>query len=309
MPLLLKIFYRLKSLIPRFLQLLLRRMLVARQLKRHSDVWPIDPAAGQPPSGWKGWPDGKRFALVLTHDVETKRGHDRCRLLLEREARLEFRSAFNFVPKRYDVSPALRHFIASSGFEVGVHGLYHDGKYFESRGEFLRRAQEINRYLKEWEAVGYRTPSMHHKLDWILDLDILYDESMFDTDPFEPYADGVGTIFPFWFGGGDGRKRGYVELPYTLPQDFTPFILMRESNNEIWKKKLDWIAEKGGMALLNTHPDYMCFDGGRLRSEEYPVSNYIGLLEYIKSRYSGQYWHVLPREMADFWIRAMVKEA
>ena len=72
----------------------------------------------------------------------------------------------------------------------------------------------------------------------------------------------MGTIIPFWV-SKDGFQKGYVELPYTLPQDFTLFILMKEKNIEIWKQKLDWIAEYGGMVLLNTHPDYMNFDGGQ----------------------------------------------
>ena len=46
------------------------------------------------------------------------------------------------------------------------------------------------------------------------------------------------------------------------------FILMKEKNINIWKQKLDWIAEHGVMALMNTHPDYMNFDGGiRQRSD------------------------------------------
>ena len=46
------------------------------------------------------------------------------------------------------------------------------------------------------------------------------------------------------------------------------FILMKEKNIDIWKQKLDWISEHSGMALLNTHPDYMNFDGGiRQKSE------------------------------------------
>jgi hypothetical protein len=55
--------------------------------------------------------------------------------------------------------------------------------------------------------------------------------------------------------------RGYVELPYTLPQDFTLFTVMREKDIDIWKKKLDWIVEKGGMALLITHPVYLVENG------------------------------------------------
>ena len=35
--------------------------------------------------------------------------------------------------------------------------------------------------------------------------------------------------------------------------------------------------------------------------EEYPVEYYVECLEYVKGKYEGQYWHVLPREMARFW--------
>ena len=74
--------------------------------------------------------------------------------------------------------------------------------------------------------------------------------------PFEPQPDGVSTIFPFTVKNG-GPEKSYIELPYTLPQDFLLFVLMRETTIDIWKRKLDWIAEKGGMALLIAHPDYM----------------------------------------------------
>ena len=144
--------------------------------------------------------------------------------------------------------PELRQELTADGFEVGVHGLNHDGKLYSSKAEFDRRAKRINRYLKEWNAVGFRSPAMHHNLEWLKALNIEYDASTFDTDPFEPQPDGVGTIFPFWVARDDGT--GYVELPYTLPQDFTLFVLMKERTIDIWKKKLDWIAEKGGMALI-----------------------------------------------------------
>jgi hypothetical protein len=106
-----------------------------------------------------------------------------------------------------------------------------------------------------------------------------------------------------------GLKNGFVELPYTLPQDFTLFVLMKERNIDIWKKKLDWIAEKGGMALLITHPDYMNGKKGKCGIEEYPMKFYEELLAYIKSKYDGQYWHVLPKEMAHFWKQKMVAPA
>lgn len=296
-----KCYYRLKPLIPRSVQLVLRRNIVRIRMKKCRDIWPIDRRAASPPSEWGGWPEGKRFALVLTHDVDTARGAKRCHALADLEMTHGFHSSFNFVPERYPVLPKLRQDLVASGFEVGVHGLYHDGKYFDSQEIFRERAIKINRYLKEWNAVGFRTPSMLHKLDWMCALDILYDASTFDTDPFEPQSDGVGTIFPF-FVQAEKPDRGFVELPYTLPQDFTLFVLMKEKTIDIWKKKLDWIAEKGGMALLNTHPDYMNFGEGAMGKEECPAEYYARFLKYISAMYGQTCWHVLPREMAQWWM-------
>lgn len=247
-----EIYYLLKPLIPRMLQLCARRVLIRYQQVKFRNVWPIDEKAGRAPAGWRGWPDGKRFALVLTHDVDTAEGYSRCLDLMKLDADLGFRSSFNFVPLRYQVSPDILDTFRKEGFEVGVHGLYHDGRYYLSRGMFARRAKKINEFLKEWQAVGYRAPAMYHRLDWFHELEIEYDASTFDTDPFEPHSVGAGTIFPF-FVQDPTAQRGFVELPYTLPQDFTLFILMGKENIEIWKRKLDWVVERGGDGALE-HP-------------------------------------------------------
>jgi len=297
-----KIYYFSSPLISRRLQIFLRRKLILRKKLVCKNIWPIDKRAAKLPGNWSGWPGNKQFALILTHDVDTANGHKKCHALIKLEQKLGFMSSFNFVPKRYDVSPELRSYLSNNGFEVGVHGLYHDGKYFNSRKIFQERTIKINQYLKDWNVVGFRSPSMLRNLKWFHDLNIEYDASTFDTDPFEPQSDGVCTIFPFLIPNNSSNGKGYVELPYTLPQDFTLFVLMQEKGIEIWKKKLDWIAEKGGMALLITHPDYMNFDGTNLGDEEYPVEYYIELLEYIKTKYEEQYWHVLPRDMARYWV-------
>ena len=274
-----RIFYILKPAIPRRLQIFLRRKIALYKRKKYAHIWPIDPNAGDPPEGWKGWPDGKKFALVLTHDVDTKKGYDNVLKLAGIDEKLGFRSSFNFVPERYPVSAGLRQELIQNGFEVGVHGLNHDGKLYSSRKIFLERATKINRYLQDWDSVGFRSPAMHHNLEWIHDLEIKYDSSTFDTDPFQPQPDGVETIFPFCVSQSE-KGIGYIELPYTLPQDFVLFVLLNEKNIDIWKTKLDWIAEKGGMALINTHPDYMNFDGATLAQEEYPAHYYRQFLEY-----------------------------
>ncbi len=112
----------------------------------------------------------KKFALVLTHDVDTAAGLEKSQTLMELEDNLEFKSSFNFVPERYKVPEALRHLL-------------------------------VNR----------------------------------------------------------------------------------------------------GMVLLNTHPDYMNFNFGPIRNEEYPADYYIYFLKHIKEKYKGRYWHVLPKEISTFW--------
>jgi peptidoglycan/xylan/chitin deacetylase (PgdA/CDA1 family) len=296
-----KIYYQIKPVIPRIVQLQIRRNILRYKRIKFKDVWPIDESAGNPPKDWKGWPGQRQFALVLTHDVDTERGLKKCLDLAKLEEALGFRSSFNFVPERYGDSADARLSLAERGFEIGVHGLHHDGKYLNSRKIFTERAIKINRYIKDWGAVGYRAPSMLHNLEWFFDLDIEYDASTFDTDPFEPHPDGVKTIFPFRVRRGRDNG-GYIELPYTLPQDFTLFVLMLEKNNSIWKRKLDWIAEKGGMVLLNTHPDYMYFGGKKMGIEEYPMEYYEEFLMYIKNMGEKKYWHALPREMARWWM-------
>jgi len=288
-----------KPLVPRRLQIFLRRMVALRQRTAHRQVWPIDQGAAEPPAGFQGWPGGKRFSLVLTHDVETARGVSRVPRLMDLEQELGFRSSFNFVAQGYHLPVELRRRLVQRGFEVGVHGMEHNYKLYQSAAGFAEQAKEINRYLREWGAVGFRSPCVYHNFNWLHRLDLSYDASSFDSDPFQPQPDGVGTIFPLNMGGGPS-EREYVELPYTLAQDFTVFILFREKDIAIWKQKLKWIAEHGGMALLITHPDYMCF-ADRPGFEEYPVELYRELLKHIRSDFMGEYWHPLPREMATFW--------
>lgn len=300
-----RIYYLARPMIPRNMQIFMRRNHFRMRFLRYKDRWPIYAERLSPPNRWGGWPDGKRFAFVLTHDVDTGYNHNRIFKLMKLEQDLGFTSSFNIVPERYEISEEIRWTLTRNGFEVGVHDLRHDGKLFASQKDFLQSAVKINGYLREWGSVGFRAGAMHHDLDLMHNLDIEYDCSTFDFDPFEPQPDGVGTIFPFWVKPKKNGK-GYVELPYTLPQDFTLFVLMRSRNIDLWKKKLDWVVANGGMVLLITHPDYMNFDDDPIGPEEYSYKHYRELLEYVKKRYAGEYWNVLPRDVARFWVEKMV---
>lgn len=297
-----KLFYIFKPLIPRQVQLFLRRQIVSRQRKYYENIWPIDEKAKKKPENWTGWPKNRKFAVVLTHDVESDFGQNNCIKLMNIERDLGFCSSFNFVPERYKVSQKIRHELTENGFEVGVHGLNHDGNLFKSKEIFLARSKKINEYIKDWQAVGFRSPAMHHNLDWIHELNISYDLSTFDTDPFEPQPDGVSTIFPFYVNGNDNHQ-GYMELPYTLAQDFTLYVLMKEPNIDIWKKKVDWIVQNKGMVLVNVHPDYISFENDPMGPEQFPIKFYTELLTYIKTKYKDEYWHDLPKNVAQFCLK------
>ena len=299
-------YYRVKPLTPWRARIALRRWVARRVRAGSTERWPIYEPASKRPAGFVGWPEEKRFAFVLTHDVETAIGVEHCRALAEIDASFGFRSSFNFIPEgEYTTPRDLRLWLEDKGMEVAVHDLRHDGKLYDSRTTFYQHAGRINHYLREWGGVGFRSAFMQRELDWLHDLEIDYDMSTFDTDPFEPQPEGVHTIFPFWRPGPEG-KPGYVEIPYTLPQDSTLFVILQEQGIDIWRRKLDWVVRHGGMALLNAHPDYMSFEGTP-RPTEYPASLYAGFLDYVRSRYAGQYWHALPREVAQFTRATRVK--
>jgi peptidoglycan/xylan/chitin deacetylase (PgdA/CDA1 family) len=293
-------YYYTKKLIPRSLQIGARRAFLLTKKAFLRTRWPIDTRAVNRPAAFTRWPENKRFALVLRHDVETADGIRKCPDILSIERAFGFRSAFYLVPEDYTVDEQLRKILAAAGCEIGVHGLKHDGMLYVSRRSFKTQAVRINRYLREWDSVGFASPSSHHRFEWIHDLNLLYDTSSFDTDPFEPQPDGVRTIFPMRIESTDGR-RSFIEIPYTMPQDFTLFVILREKSIRIWKRKLDWIAKNGGMAMVITHPDYMRSLSAEEKSYTYPIDLYKELLSYIEGKYHGQYWNALPREIARFW--------
>ena len=195
-----------------------------------------------------------------------------------------FRSSFNFVPERYPIDQSLIAELKERGFEVGIHGLKHDGKLFSSRNEFERRAKLINKYLKAFGAVGFRTPLTHRNPEWMQALEIEYDLSFFDTDPFEPTPGGTMSVWPFFIGH-------FVELPYTLVQDYTLTSVLGETSPRLWLEKVDFIKEFHGMALLNSHPDYL--------KDSKTFRIYVEFLETMKK--NREYWHALPRDVARWW--------
>src|SRR5438445_511485 len=105
-------YFHARPTVPRVFRTALRRRLAKRSMRLFSASWPINRVAGAAPDWWTGWPDNKKFAFVLTHDAEGKKGLNRSRELAEMEMSLGFRSSFNFVPEgEYETPASLRDFL------------------------------------------------------------------------------------------------------------------------------------------------------------------------------------------------------
>jgi len=232
------------------------------------------------------YPENYTSATVLTHDVETQEGFDFIPEVMMLEKRYGFKSSWNIVPHKYRVHENVMSHIRAEGHEVGVHGYNHDGRLFFSKREFDRRAPYINEALERYGAVGFRAPMMHRQLEWLQQLNIEYDASCFDSDAYQPFPGGCGSIWPFMAGK-------FIELSYTMLQDHALFYLLRQTSADLWIQKADWLRERYGMILPITHPDYLR-EGDNLKVYEELLAH---LSEFKDS------WRALPREVAKHFSR------
>lgn len=295
-----RVYYQLKPFIPRTLIYTLRQIYNGARRREFLLDWPVERRfahfqweilrqgliiSGQNETTFRYfWPEGREFAFILTHDVESAKGQHLVPVLADMEESLGFRSLFNFVLEDYPLDKGLIKDLRQRGFEIGVHGLKHDGKSFDSYHCFSQQTPKINRYLTKFRCTGFRSPLTLRNPAWMQMLEIDYDLSFFDTDPYEPMPGGVMSIWPFAIGH-------FLELPYTLPQDSTLFNLLGETSPRIWLEKIDFLEKYHGMALVIVHPDYS--GQGALKQI------YESFLGKIKER--GRYWHALPGEVVSWW--------
>ena len=238
-----------------------RRVMARRQRNRHEadgrfPRWPIEPIielqretllrervrrsdSGRVPV-LGAWPGGHRFAWTLTHDVEGPKGLANVGRLLELERRHDAVSAWFLVADDYDVGDDVLAAIRGAGGEIGLHGLHHDGRLFQSREHFERQLPRIHDRLRAWDAVGFRSPATHRNAAWMPELGAEYDSSFPDTHPFDAQPGGCCSILPYFLGD-------MVELPITLPQDHTLFELLGERNIALWRRKVAYITACGGL--------------------------------------------------------------
>jgi hypothetical protein len=296
-----RLYYTARPAVPRSSQIWARRHFARIQERPDFPRWPIEPAlhdlvdlmfrivaeiAETPVPRLAAWPDGRKWALVLTHDVETAAGYAAVDRVLNLERHLGMRSAWFFVPHRYAVDVDDLRRITSQGLEVGVHGLYHDGRDLGSLRLLRKRLPQITEAAKRWGAVGFRAPALHRRWEWMPLLGFDYDTSYPDTDPYEPIAGGCCSWLPLFIDN-------LVELPVTLPQDHTLFVILRHPDETLWVQKAELLRAAGGMALIDSHPDYLV--------DELVSRAYGRFLEHVSD--ADDAWRALPRDVSAWWRR------
>jgi hypothetical protein len=235
------------------------------------------------------WPDGLSSGAIMTHDVEAARGLEFCSQLMDLDDRWGIKSSFQIVPEgRYEVTRSLLESIRARGFEVNVHDLNHDGELFKERKEFLRRADRINHYVKEYGARGFRSGVLYRKQDWYDAFEFSYDMSCPSVGHLEAQRGGCCTVMPFFIGK-------ILELPLTTSQDYSLFHILDDYSVDLWRRQIRSILEGNGLVSCIVHPDYII--------EKRARQAYQGLLEHLTQlRSEGRIWMALPSEV-DLWWR------
>lgn len=298
----LQVYYRIKHLFPRGLLLAARRRFMRQTKLPEFPGWPFDDSVGlllrfyarcllaaadatEARFTWF-WPRAHRACLMLTHDVESAAGLSLAVRIADLEEERGFRSSFNIVASDYAIDHGIVRELRDRGFEIGLHGLHHDRSLFSGRREFERQLPKLAVAANDLGATGFRSPSTYRVIEWLTELPVAYDCTMFHSDPYEPQPGGCCTLWPF-------RLGSIVELPYTLPQDHTLFTLLRQTSIDMWLTQVDAIEARYGLIHCLSHPD-----PGYLGDPD-KRALYVELLDALGER--PWLWRALPRDVASWW--------
>ncbi len=197
------------------------------------------------------WPEGASSCAIMTHDVETTLGRQYCPTLMDVDDSFGIKASFQVVPeKRYRVPSSFLDLVRTRGFEVVVHDLNHDGLLYRNRAEFLRRAEKINAYGKQFGAEGFRAAVLYRRQLWYDALDFSYDMSVPNVAHLDPQHGGCCTVMPYFIGN-------IVELPVTTTQDYMLFHILDDHSIRLWEKQIDLIMQRHGLMSFIVHPDYV----------------------------------------------------
>jgi hypothetical protein len=215
--------------------------------------WPIDRSLDDGSSK----SEGDVANLILTHDVDTRGELDTIPAIRSLERDLGLPSAFGFVPDVSWPDEAFARALVDEGCEVYWHDIGHDGRLpflgaerirlaFDRVGRSSPWALELMRAFRSGQVL--MSPELLTVVAERFEIDL----SIPDTERDGPYGTtaGCGTVRPFLIGR-------LLELPLTLPQDVYlrhVYGMTAQQTLELWKLKINYTVQAGGVAVLNTHP-------------------------------------------------------
>ena len=303
-PLLHTYYYLLRPMLPLAIRKRLQRLVFRRRRMCRFPAWPVDcsvenileqlmaltlRASGvrEIPFIWF-WPNGRDSALMMTHDVEGQKGADHCDFLMDLDDSYDIKAAFQLIPEgAYKGLDEIVSKIRARGFELNIHDLDHDGRLYEQKALFEKRASKINKYGRHYGMEGFRSGSMHRNQEWFDMLDFQYDMSVPTVSHLEPQKGGCCTVTPYFVDN-------ILELPLTTIQDHGMFYILLDRSIVLWKQQIEMILAHHGLISFIVHPDYI------IRPAE--CEQYRELLEHIQSlRETRSIWVALPGEINRWW--------
>jgi peptidoglycan/xylan/chitin deacetylase (PgdA/CDA1 family) len=242
----------------------------------------------------KKW-NGKKYVCIITHDIDTRRGLRRARVIKKLEEKYDVPSAWYIPTKYYKLDFEIVRELANHG-EIGSHGTRHDGKLVQlSNQKLVKRLVESKKTLEEITSSpvkGFRAPLLNLNVKMIEALQkacYTYDASVPTWEPKHPY-----TMKPYGIGTMNLVKIDRIfEIPVSFPQDHQMIHVLGLSARqtvEKWLEMRDVTREIGGVCTILVHPDY-----------ELGRSENSGIYEELLSAFSADdhTWITTPLEVVE----------
>lgn len=272
-------------------------------------AWPVEPAVeslrslvkaafkaagcGFDNEGVRLWPGGKKFAVAISHDIDTDKSFTAVKTMAEIEESRGLRSCWNVVHSISGRDQGILGELSAFGHEIGLHGYNHDNKIAYLSGEqIMRRFDECSGFISRYQVKGFRSPSLltSSTLDNVLSERFLWSSSTIDTDLNSIIAPrrGVCSVFPFF-------KGPLLEVPLTIPLDDRLITMGIKGDRfiELVMKKVEWIAETGGLAFIGNHPEPHISGNAEM------LSVFEKIIDAFSRREDA--WLALPSDVASFW--------
>ena len=208
------------------------------------------------------WPGGKRFAVIVSGDIDTDyclktaRALDGCRAALDTAG---MRAAWMVVGKLAAAGRMVLDELHRQGHEIGYHGLHHDHRLaFLPPDRMAARMRGAQGLVQRYGATGFRSPNylrtdeLYRAVDSVLSYDMSMHDAVARASGLSPRQEGCATCFPFRIAG-----TGLTEIPITVPEDWDLELsgCTADQACDHQMAAITRLRERGGVAHVCIHPE------------------------------------------------------